>query len=155
MKGNDGRTTFRQFDLCEDLGYLPFLQSQEGQTTEMAKQIGLGPTLFLISTRAFSWFFVFLTIVNIPIFLFYSISNSDASQGESYQSIFSYFSLGNVGSNDFSCETMDLANVIDMKNNGASAEELYFEQVAELECGMGEFRKLSYIGVFPDSEYNC
>lgn len=118
----------------------------------MAKQIGLGPTLFLISTRAFSWFFLFLTILNIPLFLFYGLSNEDAHNGESYQSIFSYFSLGNVGSNAFSCETMDLGAVIEMKRDGSNAEDLYNEQVAALECGMGEFRRLSYVGVLPDSE---
>lgn len=39
--------------------------------TPCAKEIGLGPTLFLMTMRAFFFLFAFFAIINIPLFLFY------------------------------------------------------------------------------------
>ena len=130
MRGNDGRPVVKHFGVCESLGSLPFLVCQKGEATEMAKQIGIGPTLFLMSARAFAWFFLLLSIVNVPLLLLYGFSREDTWLDADYLNVFSYFSLGNVGSNTFSCRTMDLGVVIDMKNDGESREELEYEQVA-------------------------
>jgi hypothetical protein len=67
------------FGLWEDLGSLPASKRWVKKTSEMAKQIGVGPALFLMSTRAFSWFFLFLTILNIPVMLFYGLGNRDSN----------------------------------------------------------------------------
>jgi len=53
---------------------LPFLKSRINKTewvTPVAKEIGLGPTLFLMTMKAFFWFFAILAILNIPLFMFY------------------------------------------------------------------------------------
>jgi len=41
----------------------------------MAKQIGIGPTMFLMSTKALAWLFLVISIINIPVMLFYSTGN--------------------------------------------------------------------------------
>ena len=56
------------FGVIENLGTLMPLKSWMGQTSPMARQLGVGPTLFLMSTKALAWFFLFLTCLNIPIF---------------------------------------------------------------------------------------
>lgn len=45
----------------------------------MAKQVGIGPTMFLLSTKAMSFFFLFLTILNLPVlYVFYNGSRVDS-----------------------------------------------------------------------------
>ena len=44
------------FKISDQLGMLPFLPSMVNEPTEMAKEIGVGPTLFLMSTRAMAIF---------------------------------------------------------------------------------------------------
>jgi hypothetical protein len=39
--------------------------------TPTAKEIGLGPTLFLMTMKAFFWMFVLFSIINIPLILLY------------------------------------------------------------------------------------
>ena len=39
--------------------------------TELAEGLGLGPTLFLQYTKALAWLFFFLTVLNIPTFIFF------------------------------------------------------------------------------------
>jgi len=41
----------------------------------MAKEIGLGATMFLISAKSLAWFFIVLTILNVPTYMFYYASN--------------------------------------------------------------------------------
>ena len=89
--------TVEQFSINENLGDLPVSKCCRKDTTEMAKQIGIGPALFLMSTKALSYFFLFLTILNIPIFIFFYSGNPNTAG--SFDSIFATFSLGNVGSN--------------------------------------------------------
>ena len=70
----------------------------------MAKQIGVGPALFLMSTRALAWFFLFLTILNIPVMLFYGLGNRDSNDTQSVtESPFTVLSLGNVGQSTAAC----------------------------------------------------
>lgn len=72
-----------------------------GDTTDLAKQIGIGPTLFLLSTKALAFFFLFISILSVPIMGFYYNGNPDNAGGTGIvDSYFAMLSLGNVGSND-------------------------------------------------------
>ena len=66
------------FSICDRLGSLkPSIPCCKTDTpTLMARQLGLGPTLFLMSTKAFACLFFFLTILNIPVLMFYATGNS-------------------------------------------------------------------------------
>ena len=96
------------FDIKDELGMLMPLKDLTPDTTDMAKQIGIGQSLFLLSTKAYAWLFVFLTILNLPIFTFYYFGR-DKSEGIS---VFSDFSLGNVGSSHITCGTSRYAGII-------------------------------------------
>jgi hypothetical protein len=40
--------------------------------TPAAREIGIGPTLFLMTNKAFAYLFLFFVILNVPLFYFYS-----------------------------------------------------------------------------------
>lgn len=105
----NGETQKVPFDVLDDLGTLMPIKSWMKETSPMARQLGVGPTLFLLSTKAFAWFFLFLTVLNIPVFMFYYFGRDKASTGSS---IFTDFSLGNVGSSHVVCGTSRYAGII-------------------------------------------
>lgn len=65
----------RTFGICDELGYYPVCWCKQKPVSPMAKEIGLGPTMFLISAKALAWFFVVLTILNVPTYMFFYESN--------------------------------------------------------------------------------
>ena len=100
------------FDLTDELGTLMPAKSWMKETSEMARQLGVGQSLFLLSTKAFAWLFVFLTILNFPLFAYYYYGKDIDHSGHSTVSIFTDFSLGNVGSSHVTCGTSRYAGVI-------------------------------------------
>jgi hypothetical protein len=40
--------------------------------TPCAREIGLGPTLFIMTHKALAWLFTFFFIINIPLMFFYA-----------------------------------------------------------------------------------
>jgi hypothetical protein len=62
------------FGICDSLGSLALARCCKGETTDMARKIGIGPAMFLMSTKALAWLFFVLSVVNIPVILFYKIS---------------------------------------------------------------------------------
>lgn len=92
-----------QFSFFERLGYLPFMSCMVSEPTQLAAEIGVGPTLFLMSTRAMAILFFILTFVNIPLFSYYYAGTKDDETGEiisksdSFDDYFSYLSFGNTG----------------------------------------------------------
>ena len=65
----------RKFGICDELGYYPVCCCKQRPVSQMAKEIGLGPTMFLISAKSLAWFFVVLTILNVPTYMFFYASN--------------------------------------------------------------------------------
>lgn len=63
-----------RFNIYNDLGDYPGCCS-EGSVRPMAKEIGLGPSLFLISTRKLMCFFFLIAVLNLPVYLFLWFSN--------------------------------------------------------------------------------
>lgn len=61
-----------RFGVFDELGFLPIGKCCEKDIEEMAQQIGIGPTLFLLSTKALGYFFLFVTILSLPIIVFYA-----------------------------------------------------------------------------------
>ena len=47
---------------------------------EIAQQIGLGPNLFLLSSKAFAFLFIVLSLLNIPLFMFYLYQTPDIQE---------------------------------------------------------------------------
>lgn len=79
----------------------------------MAKQIGIGAALFLMSTKALAMFFFVLFLINIPLLMFYKGGVRHELQDAVKPSLTDYFvqlSLGNVGSAAFTCGELNLAD---------------------------------------------
>ena len=67
----------------------------------MAKEIGIGPAVFLMSTRAFAYFFVWLTILNLPVLYYYKGDQSVYQEaGTSLTDSFQVLSLAHVKESD-------------------------------------------------------
>jgi hypothetical protein len=105
----DGKPELHRFRMCDPLGGLPLAKSSAGETTEMAKQIGIGPTLFLMSTKVLAMFFIFLTILNFPVYMFYSLGNPAYNKAHLIDSFFATLSLGNVGQKNDMCASENMA----------------------------------------------
>jgi len=57
-----------------ELGFMPILDSQVNEAewvTKEAKELGLGPVLYLYTMKALAYMFLVFTILNIPLFMFY------------------------------------------------------------------------------------
>jgi len=75
--------------------------------TYMAKEIGLGPSLFLITTKELLKLFLVLSLINIPTLLFIYEYNDYASIDTF--NFFTMFSLGNMAENGKVCSIVNLA----------------------------------------------
>ena len=113
---NDGETGSdskrKTFHICSPIGLLPIFKNlinPEDQVRDLAQELGVGPSLFLMSTRAMFWLFTLLSILNIPVFAYYYTGTSSNADGESgskatgFEDYFVLLTLGNVGQNSFTC----------------------------------------------------
>ena len=96
------------FKYTEPLGYLPFMECCVSEPTQLAKELGVGPTLFLMSTRAMAGLFFILTLVNIPLFGYYYAGTKSSEgqvgvKGDSFDDYFALLSLGNAGTSGQTC----------------------------------------------------
>ena len=79
------RENGKVFSCCVDIGCFPCCYwnkkpiGVEGvevvEIAEVNKQIGLGPTLFMMLTKSLSYFFLLMTILNLPIMWLYYSAN--------------------------------------------------------------------------------
>lgn len=78
-RGDNGFTKFR---LCEKLGNFNILTccNRNKQITEMASQIGIGPSLYLMTTKSLACLFFLLTLINLPLMSFYFASSTSLLQ---------------------------------------------------------------------------
>lgn len=74
IKDEDGVAKEVPFRLCDPLGSLPIPLGKyfAKDVTELSQEIGIGPTLFLMSTKAMSLFFLLITLISIPIMMLYA-----------------------------------------------------------------------------------
>ena len=68
----------------------------------MAKEIGLGSTLFLMNVKALMYLFAFLTIINIPLMVIFA-NGIYPYTAKGINSAFASLSLGNLGVSTDTC----------------------------------------------------
>lgn len=129
---------------------------------DINSQLGLGASLFMMTTKAMGWFFIYMTILNIPAMIFFYQGN-DASNDANQSSlnatfgsnvtatkaakssistqIFAQLSLGNVGENIASCSELDLT-----VNRTLSTQ---------LSCSYGKMLSLSKFGFVKSKQTKC
>jgi hypothetical protein len=84
--------------------------------TPTAVEIGLGPTLFLMTMKAFFWMFVLFSILNIPLILLYCGQGvtevkegvEEGAKSSGLNDFFAKFSLGNLGTSAFDCANVNV-----------------------------------------------
>jgi len=67
-----------------DISFIPCCKSQVKKSTWVtpcAKEIGLGPTLFLMTQKALTYLFLLFLIISFPLFFFYARGNGPAGGG--------------------------------------------------------------------------
>jgi hypothetical protein len=98
------------FGICDTVGGHDFwCCCRSKEVSEMSKEIGVGATLFLMSTKSLSILFFFLTIINIPVYMFYYASHPASQTLSTPQDYFNALSLGNIGESDFACAAVNWA----------------------------------------------
>ena len=60
-----------------------------------------------MSTKAFGWFFLVITIVNIPVILFFG-SGTQAGDSRTLTDVFAILSMGNVGQSAYACSSVEM-----------------------------------------------
>jgi len=134
------RARRKEFDWVNtDISYLPLYESSIKKSqwvTPAAREMGVGPTLFLMTQKAFCWLFLFFCILNFPLIFFYAKgSGNPENQGaESFDinSLFGMISLGNIGISDYTCANANVGNN---------------EKTFRFNCPYGTMRELSEFGL--------
>ena len=60
-----------------------------------------------MSTKAFAWFFLAITFLNIPVLVFFGSGNS-AGEYTTLTDLFAIFSMGNLGQSGYSCDSVKM-----------------------------------------------
>jgi len=102
-----------------DISYIPCFKKSIRKSewvTPVAKEIGLGPTLFLMTMKAFFWMFVLFTFASLPLTLLYfgqGYLEEDPTAAEGAKSFtlndfFGQFSVGNLGVSGHTCANINV-----------------------------------------------
>lgn len=128
------------FSTLDPIGHYQICGKAHDQpVTPVCKEIGLGASMFLLQTKAVTILFLILTLVNVPVFIFFYASNETVPQV--LTDYFMKLSLGNIGQAEISCTSLNYATSEDLKlscsSNFAQLTELQFIGVAfndDTEC---------------------
>ena len=69
----------------------------------MARELGIGPALFLMFTKSMGWFFLFISILNLPVLYFFWVGNPDGAEMSATTDAFARMTLGNIGQDSIGC----------------------------------------------------
>lgn len=71
----------------------------------MHREVGIGPILLLYTTKSLCLLYLWLAIINIPVYTFFYNGREVKSNAEisKFQDYFALLSLGNIGQSSFSC----------------------------------------------------
>lgn len=105
---SDNQVQSVPFGICDTVGGHGCC-CRSKQVSKMSKEIGVGATLFLMSTKSLSILFFFLTIINIPVYMFYYASHPASNALTTPQDYFNALSLGNIGESDYACAAVNWA----------------------------------------------
>jgi hypothetical protein len=129
-----------KFGLCDYVGNNPWLCCcRDAHISEMSQEIGVGPTMFLMSAKSLAILFFVLTIINIPCYIFYFGSSADSNNIKSPQDLFNALSLGNIGQAAHACDVINWAQ----------------DTTVSLSCNVGTLTSIRYMGVTKSDDQTC
>jgi len=146
VKDSEGQAKSVPFGICDTLGGHDFwccCRSEE--VSDMSKEIGVGATLFLMSTKSLAVLFFFLTLINIPVYMFYFASHPASQSLSTPQDYFNALSLGNIGSGDYACAAVNWAVPV----VAPAVQEI------TLACATGTLTDVKYLGVPKSDKVTC
>ena len=82
--------TQKKFSYCEPLGTY-----NKRNITKLAKEINIGPSMFLMTVKQLMWLFCFVSVLNIPLYIFFYQINGVGTPRTLIE-YFSRFSLTNT-----------------------------------------------------------
>lgn len=139
----------RKYSIFMNLGSFPLFSNtdQFGNTiiniSDVQMEIGLGPCLMLNTSKALTILFLILTIVNLPMFIFFnsgrSPSNGLTQSTATLPNIFYKLSIGNLGEDEISCSSTE------MKAGS-------FDQV-QISCEFGQLVSLLSLGILNEGNH--
>jgi hypothetical protein len=100
--------------------------------TPCAREIGLGPTLFIMTHKALTYLFLFFFAINIPLIFFYAKGSGRPAEDPKFTDIFAKISLGNLGTSDYTCSNI----------NAGKAEKTF-----NFACNFGTMRQFTEFGL--------
>lgn len=104
------KTNEENWPLLEHTGHL-FSFSKKRKIPKILKDIGLGASLYLLTIKSFAWYFLLMSFLNIPLFLFYMSGNEiDLAQPAGIGYFFASLNMGNLGESGANCATLDLSS---------------------------------------------
>lgn len=134
------------FGVCAALGgysnpvfKLPCLK--ESPVSELAKELGIGPTMFLMSIKQLiKLFFVFM-MMNMPIYVYLSKTHDDSRTGGDIYTFFASFTMGALGQGEPTCSETNLVTKTQL----------------ELKCGhpYATIEEINTIGIANTNENAC
>lgn len=136
-----------KFGVCDNLNRFNFcscFKDKKEKISDLSKGIGLGPSLFLMATRALGTFFFIMTLVNIPVYLFFY--NASEWEAHSPQDYFAKMSIGNMGAVVKSCGSSNLAFLDDVDGG---------PRQIKLQCEQGVLEDLQMFGLAKDDASTC
>lgn len=153
MQNHPMNENAKSYGVCNDFGGLPCMNccfnrkmdrvtGKENINIKRAQmQIGLGPTLMLMTTKSLSWLFFILTILNLPVYFFYYQGNVTKQENSdlSFGSYFAMLSLGNIGQSTNACGEINTAIEDDMI----------------LSCSFGNLGSLNAFGLVKSEDVEC
>jgi hypothetical protein len=119
------------------------------EITRIQQQIGLGPTLFLMAAKALAWLFFLLTLLNIPVFMYYWSGDADstANAGNTEELGLINFFAGNF-------VRLSLGNIGQNINAGGEANLLAADAL-KISCPYGRLHSLDAFGLSKDDGANA
>ena len=108
---------------------------------DFIRDIGLGPSLYLLTLKALCKIFLSLTILNLPAFYFFYCGTESKNRDLSSMSqFFAQFAMGNLGEQGLTCSTLHL---------GQNSQEL------ELQCTSGVLSHVVSYGLKREVDQTC
>ena len=77
---------------------------------EMAKEIGIGPTMFLMSIKQLIKLFFIFFMLNMPIYVYLSKTHDVTRTGGNIFTFFASFTMGALGQGEPTCSEISLTN---------------------------------------------
>ena len=133
---------YRNWSICENLGSLINRSCCiQRRIHKINRSVGLGPSLYLLSLKAYILLFVILSLLSIPSIVVLTSGDQVKANGVNLSSIFELFArttLGNIGYlGTTSCQHVNLA-----QNPGSM----------KLHCPAGVFAQITAVGLSTETE---